>query len=311
MTSQPRQVEQDSRGILNPAVMMRRVRLNRYPAEGALAGLIEWFWAVSWDLPDSVTHRQQVLTHPGANLSVGNADGAEGSASPTAGVPPKAGLSPGTGVSPRTGVRADTIVADCHGVATRLSTRALVGVGWTVAALTTPGGLGAFTTAPVSAFTDRVVSLSEAIKVDEPRLLRDAIGNPDEPARVALLAQALRDALNPDRAEPARRVAAVAQLAKSDRRIRTLTDLAEAAGVGPRTLQRQFREYAGVSPTWVLRRYRLLEAAESARDGEQVVWSEVAAALGYADQAHLIRDFRAAIGRTPAAYAQQQPGGAS
>ena len=35
-------------------------------------------------------------------------------------------------------------------------------------------------------------------------------------------------------------------------------------------------------------------------------WAEVAASLGYADQSHLTRDFRAAIGQTPAAYAQAQ-----
>jgi AraC-like DNA-binding protein len=70
-----------------------------------------------------------------------------------------------------------------------------------------------------------------------------------------------------------------------------------------------FHRYAGVSPTWVLRRYRLLDAAETVRDGQPVSWAEIAAGLGYADQAHLITDFRAATGQTPAAYAAaQQPG---
>jgi AraC-like DNA-binding protein len=55
---------------------------------------------------------------------------------------------------------------------------------------------------------------------------------------------------------------------------------------------------------WVIRRYRLLDAAEAVREGAAVSWAEVAADLGYADQAHLIRDFRAAIGQTPGAYAQ-------
>ena len=67
-----------------------------------------------------------------------------------------------------------------------------------------------------------------------------------------------------------------------------------------------FLRFAGVSPVWVIRRYRLLDAAEAVREGQQVSWADVAAGLGYADQAHLIRDFRAATGQTPAAYAEAQ-----
>jgi AraC-like DNA-binding protein len=85
-----------------------------------------------------------------------------------------------------------------------------------------------------------------------------------------------------------------------------LSDLCDLAGIAQRTLQRMFQHYAGVSPTWVIRRYRLLEAAEPVREGKLVSWAQVAADLGYADQAHLIRDFRAAIGQTPAAYAHSQ-----
>ena len=129
---------------------------------------------------------------------------------------------------------------------------------------------------------------------------------PDEAARVALLATALEQAVHPERRESARSVAEVARIAESDRTVRRLGDLCERAGLGQRTLQRMFLQYAGVSPTWVIRRYRLLEAAEMVREGKPVSWAEIAAALGYADQAHLTRDFRAAIGQTPAAYASAQ-----
>ena len=84
-------------------------------------------------------------------------------------------------------------------------------------------------------------------------------------------------------------------------------DLAARAGVGARSLQRLFTRHAGVSPTWVLRRYRLLEAAEAVRDGEEVVWSDVAAALGYADQAHFTHDFRTVTGMTPGEFLRDQP----
>jgi AraC-like DNA-binding protein len=54
----------------------------------------------------------------------------------------------------------------------------------------------------------------------------------------------------------------------------------------------------------VLRRYRLHEAAAVLATEQDRPWAEVAAELGYFDQSHFIRDFTAAIGLTPVAYAQ-------
>ena len=281
-SSEPDPVERDSRGILDPWLLRQRVQLTRYPAGPVLDGLVDRFWAVRWDLPPGTVHQQQVLTHPGANVSIGHANATPGQPEP------------------------GPVEARLYGVARGLSTRVLAGRGWTVAALTWPGGLGAFITGSAAELTDRVVPLGQALGTDEAVLLRQVTAEPDEAARVALLAAALEQAVDPERREPALSVAEVARLAESDRTVRRLGDLCERAGLGQRTLQRMFLQYAGVSPTWVIRRYRLLEAAETVREGKPVSWAEIAAALGYADQAHLTRDFRAAIGQTPAAYASAQ-----
>lgn len=270
-------VEADSRGILDPWLLRQRVQLNRYPPTPALEGLVDRFWTVRWQLPEGMTHHQQVLTHPAANISVGQPDGA-GAPTP--------------------------IEARLNGVARRVTTRTLVGEGWAVAAMTTPGGLGAFVTSAAD-FTDRVVPLTGALSIDEPALLEAIQQTDDEKERVAILAGALVRAVEPTRAEPARQVAAVARVAETDRSIRRLTELSAAVGTSGRTLQRMFSQYAGASPTWVLRRYRLIDAAEAVRGGEPVSWAQLAADLGYADQAHLIRDFRAALGITPAAYVEK------
>jgi AraC-like DNA-binding protein len=281
-SSEPDPVERDSRGILDPWLLRQRVQLTRYPAGPVLDGLVDRFWAVRWDLPPGTVHQQQVLTHPGANVSIGHANGTPGQREP------------------------GPVEARLYGVARGLSTRVLAGRGWTVAALTWPGGLGAFITGSAAELTDRVVPLGQALGTDEAVLLRQVTAEPDEAARVALLAAALEQAVDPERRESALSVAEVARLAESDRTVRRLGDLCERSGLGQRTLQRMFLQYAGVSPTWVIRRYRLLEAAETVREGRPVSWADIAAALGYADQAHLTRDFRAAIGQTPAAYASAQ-----
>lgn len=292
MTPEPQPVDQDSRGILDPLLFRQRVSLTRYPVSAALTGLIDRFWAVRWDLPADVVHRQQVLTHPGANLSVSHPD-AQSSASAS----PDETLGGGAG---------QRLEARLNGVATALSTRHLSGRGWAVAAMTTPGGLGAFVSGSVADFTDRIVAFEGVIDVDEEGLLHRLGSAPNEVARVEALAGALQGALIPRRVATARQVAGVARLAETDRSMRRLGDLSARTGIPSRTLQRLFAQYAGVSPTWVLRRYRLLDVAEAVRSGERPVWAEVAAGLGYADQAHLVRDFRAATGQTPARYASSQ-----
>jgi len=80
-------------------------------------------------------------------------------------------------------------------------------------------------------------------------------------------------------------------------------------GLGPR--HRRIRSRAlGVSPSFVIRRWRIIEAAEAAQraiavGGEWSGWAAVAAELGYADQAHLTRDFRRHLGTSSAAYLTQ------
>jgi hypothetical protein len=70
-------------------------------------------------------------------------------------------------------------------------------------------------------------------------------------------------------------------------------------------MQRAFQRRVGVSPKWVLKRYRLHEAAERIATGEADNLSALALDLGYFDVAHFTRQFTAAMGEPPGAYARR------
>jgi AraC-like DNA-binding protein len=52
----------------------------------------------------------------------------------------------------------------------------------------------------------------------------------------------------------------------------------------------------------VIRVYRLHEAVEAIKAGTVVDWAQLALDLGYFDQAHFIRDFKALVGQPPGEY---------
>ncbi|MEZ5244607.1 MAG: helix-turn-helix transcriptional regulator [Acidimicrobiales bacterium] len=283
-----RPIPSDTRGIIDPAAMMRDVEFVRFPAGDVLSGLVDWFWSVEWNLSDDLTRDQQVLNHPAGNISIGTLDDA--------------------------GIPLDPAEGRVYGVMTGLSHRHLAGAGWTVAARTTVGGIGALLDVSARSMVDRQMSLDAALPdIGGSRLVAQVSAEPTSSSRV----ERLRDALecivarrDPALVAEARSVAEIAAASETDRSIRRVEQLAGLAGVSVRTLQRLFDVHVGVSPSFVIRRWRIIEAAESARhaidhDGEWRGWAEVAAELGYADQAHLTRDFCAHLGVSPAAYLAQ------
>ena len=94
-----------------------------------------------------------------------------------------------------------------------------------------------------------------------------------------------------------------------DRGIVRVEQAAAAAGLGVRALQRLFATFVGVGPKAVLVRYRMHDAVAALDDGDDDL-AGLAASLGWYDQAHFCRDFRAVVGSTPSAYqARSRPGG--
>ena len=84
-----------------------------------------------------------------------------------------------------------------------------------------------------------------------------------------------------------------------------VSKLAEGLGYSPRHFQRKLNDFAGLSPRLYRRITRFERAVEliqvSAQHGT-LDWSALAAACGYNDQAHFIRDFHRFAGQTPVMY---------
>jgi AraC-like DNA-binding protein len=79
-----------------------------------------------------------------------------------------------------------------------------------------------------------------------------------------------------------------------------VADLASELGVSPRHLHRRFLADVGVSPKRLERLARFARAWRQAVMGPPVTWADLALANGYADQSHLVREFRTFGARPPA-----------
>jgi AraC-like DNA-binding protein len=86
----------------------------------------------------------------------------------------------------------------------------------------------------------------------------------------------------------------------------TVEEMGHGAGMSPRTLQRWFARHVGLPPRRYLRLLRFQKAFEQVPD--QPSLADHAAAQGYADQAHMAREFRAMAG-VPAKQARRSAKG--
>jgi AraC-like DNA-binding protein len=191
------------------------------------------------------------------------------------------------------------VAPEVHGVVSRHVVRELSGVGRIIGAQFRAGAFRAFVGRPVAELTDRDLPAAE---------LPVLSGAPAEPLDVAGFEAWLRGRLPRAEPDPAGQEAGAAvALAAADPLIGRVDQLAAATGSSVRRLQRLFAEHVGIGPKWVIRRYRLREVTERMAAGGRVSWAGLAGELGYADQAHLVRDFVDLFGESPTRYARRYP----
>jgi AraC-like DNA-binding protein len=169
-----------------------------------------------------------------------------------------------------------------------------------------PGATSALLRAPLNELTDHVVHLEQLWGAPGARLAED-LANLDEAGRVnrldAVLLERVRRAPN---AQAHINVTGLARWVRAEPVSITVRRLAEAAGVSRRHLTRVFRQVIGVTPKRYCRLARFQAGLVHAGAGPGVKWAEVAAELGYADQSHMISEFRELSGLTPDELATQQ-----
>ncbi len=272
------------RGVLRPDLAATRFRLARHQPSAPLAPFVEYYWIPRWDLRGAPPHAQTILPHPNVHL-VFEASG-----------------------------------AGIFGVDRRLFTRSLSGLGLAFGVRFLAGCFRPFWQAPISQLTDRVVPAARLFgpQAEKTRqaIMRvsagsagvsagsaDSADSEEADAWMIGYAEALLCSVRPEQDPVAEQAAALVSRITADPGLRRVDQLAAASGMTARSLQRLFADYVGVSPKWVMRRARLHEAAERADSGEPVDWALLASDLGYADQAHLTRDFTATLGVSPTRYA--------
>ena len=175
-----------------------------------------------------------------------------------------------------------------------------------VGAYFTASGCGDFLELPVHELTDRVVALEDLWGADAIRLEKRLGELENDSERVAALEAALLRRLKSRRRRrigfDLDQLTACAQQRAGRLSVAAMADL---AGVSRQYLSRTFQDQVGVTPKLFSRltRFRALLAASSI-DGQQ--WADLATRAGYADQSHMIADFRKFSGSTPANLARSK-----
>jgi AraC-like DNA-binding protein len=257
------------RGVLKTAAAdPQRYRHARYHPSPDLEPYVEHYWTVQWDLRGLAPERVETLPHPSVHMIFERQVGGR-----------------------------------IAGVAQGKFSRLLEGEGGVLAAKFRPGGFHPFVGVPLSRFTDTVVTVGDVFGAKGDGFERAVFAESDDASQITVVEDFLRGC-RPAPDENVVRIAEIVSAVAANREILKVEDLVARYAINQRTLQRLFAKYVGVTPKWVIQRYRLHEAAEQLASGTAVNQSALALDLGYTDQAHFAHDFKTVVGTSPAAYAR-------
>jgi AraC-like DNA-binding protein len=264
-------VTEEPAHLLDPA-HRAAIHMSRPAAPAELDGLVRRFWIPVWQVPAGQVYTQQVLQYPVCLLVI-TAD-----------------------------------YARFYGPSSGLGSTPLHGAGWAAGVMFEPAAGALITGGPVADWTDRHVQLGELLG-DPGRALAgrvrdllsaDPSAAQQQSATVDCYVEFLRRYLPVD--EQGRLVNDIVAYIEDNPEVSRVSAVCARFGIGERSLQRLTRQRGGLSPKWLVRRRRIQDAGWRLRTGATTI-ADVAAELGYTDEAHLSRDFRRVTGMTPGAFA--------
>lgn len=258
-------VQQAPKGVVNPATASKKFRLERYHAPAPLAPFLDHFWVVEWNLGEQAPYVQRTMPYPCVNVAF------------------------------------DTARSGVFGVPSGAFDYELKQAGKVLGLRFRAGAFRPFLGRPVHTITDQVLPLSSVFPWDDLLAVRHVLLDRDDAGMIAAATELLSPLVPPPDPQ-VERIAEVLRIVEQSTGLTRVEELAERAAIGVRSMQHLFSEYVGVSPKWVIRRFRLHEAADRLANGAAVDLTDLALALGYFDQAHFTSDFHRLVGHSPAQY---------
>lgn len=263
--------EAKARGLLNEEESFKRFSLNFYQPPDGIEEIVSDIWHVQWNLPDGEVYQQSNLPHPVQHLVIDPQQ--------------ESGF---------------------FGCSTGRFDYALSGTGSVLGFKLHPGAGRSLYDTPMWKLTDKRVELSTVLGVKGDRL---ETGMRASPFLTPILNELLEIiSASATRVSPAAKDARhIVEWIESEKNVLRVADVAAQAGYGIRKLQRLFADYIGVSPKWVIDRYRIFEALDALNQEEAIDLADLAARLEYADQAHFGKRFKSLTGASPGQYINKKP----
>lgn len=261
-----------ARGLLHRRVSFEHFELTRFEPSDDLADWVEHHWMVLYDLGDRPPYTQRNLSHPNQHLVIDS--------------------------------RGETGI---FGAATGVFETTLSGSGRVFATKFWPGAFRPFFGRAVSALSDTWLPM-ETVFPRNSGELQEAFVALNDPLGMAERMEEMIRAQLPEPDERAGLARRIVGFAEAHLELLSAGDLAETFGMGLRALQRLFDDYVGVSPKWVIDRYRMLEAVETLNAGGAETLTALAHRLGYFDQAAFNHAFERLTGAAPGTFVARQEG---
>jgi AraC-like DNA-binding protein len=176
----------------------------------------------------------------------------------------------------------------------------------TVGVFFRPARVAPFLRVAISELTDQTVAIDDLWGTAASRLPSE-LCELDEAGRIDRLESVLKTRLGRGRPpSPAFDVEGLAASVVRHHGRVTVDAMARAAGVSRQYLSREFRERIGIGPKLYSRLARFQSGLTYAGSRARVDWARAAFDMGYADQSHMIAEFRLFSGLTPQMLASRE-----